>query len=368
MANINMRLDNLVSEMAFALRERMGAGYKRWGKDAAVFVATAEGSIAAIDNKIHFGSASEMVLSLLGPHGIPIEQGDVIVSNDPYLGSSHVQDFYILTPVYHQAKAILFVGAKAHLPDVGGDVEGGFNPRAEEIWAEGVRFTPLRVSREGRTDTCVLNMILLNSRTPDRLRRGLESMIAAVELGKKGVQSILEASGDQSLLEELDATVTDTENRLRETASQWSSGEYAGSCPVQNESIKAKELKVESKLKIGDGQIEIDLSANALQLRAPYNSPRGNTLSFALMPFLSLLPSGVAINAGIWKVIRVQSNKGTIVDPVLPAPTAFSPFHVGREIAASVRSAMEKFLSREEKERLDRGLASLVNWHPQADQ
>jgi N-methylhydantoinase B len=364
---MSIQPEKLISEMAFALNEKMGAAYKKWGKDSAVFVAAGRGTIAAIDNQLHFGSASEMALALLGPQGIPIEEGDVIVCNDPYLGSAHVQDFFILTPVHYQGRPVLFLGAKAHLPDVGGDVEGGFNLRAEEIWAEGVRFTPLRVSRDGRTDTCALNMILLNSRSPDLLRRQLESMIGAVESGKESLGAELKVSDEQSLLEPFDAVVTDTANRLRETVSQWPSGAHTGNCLVQNEHLKAKGLKIAAKVTIADGQIEIDLSDNPAQLREPYNSPRGNTLSFALLPFFPLLQSDVAINAGIWEVIRVKSVQGTVVDPVLPAPTSFSPFHVGWEIATSVKNALEQFLSGEEKERLDRRFASLVSWHPQAD-
>ncbi len=364
---MDMQPEKLISEMAFALKEKMGAGYKQWGKDSAVFVAVGRGTIAAIDNELHFGSASEMALSLLGPQGIPIEEGDVIVCNDPYLGSAHVQDFYILTPMHHQGRPLLFLGAKAHLPDVGGDVEGGFNLRAEEIWAEGVRFTPLRVCRDGRTDTCALNMILLNSRSPDLLRRQLESMIGAVESGKDSLRSALAASNERTLLELFNAAVTETANRLRKTVSRWPSGAYAGNCLVQNEHLKAKGLTIAVKVTIADGQIEINFSANPSQLREPYNSPRGNTLAFALVPFFPLFPADVAINGGIWEVIKVKSVKGTIVDAVLPAPTAFSPFHVGREIAACVKNALEQFLSREEKERLDRRFASLVSWHPQAD-
>lgn len=365
---MNMRLENLVLEMASTLKEKMGTLHKRWGKDTAVFVATGEATVAAIDNELHFGSASEMVLSLLGSQGIPIVEGDVIVSNDPYLGSPHVQDFYILGPVYHRGRPVAFLGAKTHLADVGGDVQGGFNPRADEVWAEGVRFTPLKICRGGRIDTYSFNMILLNTRAPDSLRVGLEAMLAAFESGKQGVHAVLEASGEETLLEKFGAAVADTANRLRGTVSKWPAGEYPGTCPVQNERIKARDLRIESKLKIEAGRIEIDFSPNTAQLREPYNSSRGNTLSFALMPFLPLLPSGTAINGGIWKVINIKSKKGTIVDPILPAPTAFSPFHPGREIAGSVRSAMEHFLSGEEKARVDRKLSSLVSYHPQADQ
>jgi N-methylhydantoinase B len=367
MASTNMRLENLVLEMASTLKQKMGARHELWGKDTAVFVATDDGSIVAIDNEIHLGSASEMALSLVASQNVPIAEGDVVVSNDPYLGSAHVQDFYTVTPVYHRGRPMAFLAAKAHLPDCGGDVQGGFNPRADEIWAEGVRITPLKIYRDGRLDASAFNMILLNTRTPDALRLGLEAMLAAVESGKKTLQSVLQSSGEETLLKTFKAAASDTADGLRQTVRTWPAGEYVGTCLVRDERIKANALRVEVTLKIKGSAIEIDLSRNTAQLRQPYNSPRGNTLSFALMPFFPLLPSGTAANGGIWKVIQVKSNKGTVVDPVLPAPTAFSPFHVGREIATCVRSALDKCLSQEEKQRVDKRLPSLVSWHPQGD-
>ena len=365
MASINMHLENLISEMAFALKEKMGARHQRWAKDTAVFVAADDGTLAAIDNELHFGSASEMTSSLLGPQGIAIGDGDIVACNDPYLGSAHVQDFYVLSPVYHLGRTVALLGAKAHMPDIGGNVQGGFNPQAEEVWAEGARFTPLKICREGRTDTYAFNMILLNSRSPDLLRTGLDAMIAALESGRQSVQSLLQASGEQALTEQFTATAADTAKRLREIVSRWPAGEYADSCPVRDGRIKAKDLRIQSKLTVVNGAVAIDLSANPAQLKEPYNSSRGNTLSFALMPFFPLLPAGTAINGGIWKVLRVTSAKGTVVDPVPPAPTAFCPFHVGQEIATSVMGSLNKVLSREDKARLSEWLPGALSWHPQ---
>jgi len=358
-------LKKILGEMATTLKEGMGIRAPDWVRDMAVFVATPERVIAAIDNELHLGSASEMLLSLLGPDGIAMEEGDAAVSNDPYLGSPHLQDFYLLAPVHYKGKLVLYLGAKTHLPDIGGDIQGGFNPRAEEIWAEGVRITPLKICRQGQSDTGILNMILLNSRTPDPTRKGLESMMAAAEAGRKEALSCIRGSdGAESVLNEAEKIIQDTETRLREVVSLWPSGEYLGNCMVEDDSVKVKGLEIETKLLVKDSQIEIDLSTNRPQLKAPINSPRGNTLSFTLIPFLPLLHAGISANGGIWTVITVKTKKGTLVDPVLPAPTSFSPFHVGQEVSGAVRACMEKFLLKEERDRLARRFSSLVNWHP----
>lgn len=129
--------------MATPLRETMGSQGDDWLRDTAVFIATPEGVIAAINNELHLGSASEMLKSFLGSEGIVLEEGDTVISNDPYLGTSHVQDFYLLSPVYFKGAPVFYLGAKTHLPDIGGDVQGGFNSRAEERGSSLVAPAPL---------------------------------------------------------------------------------------------------------------------------------------------------------------------------------------------------------------------------------
>lgn len=350
----------LLADMQVTLRERTGAVGRGWERDMAVFLGTSEGIVAGIDNEVQFGAATEVLGTLLGPDGLMPEDGDAVILNDPYLGSPHIQDFYLVSGVYAQGKAVFYLGAKAHLPDIGGNLEGGFNPQAQEIWAEGVRITPLRVCRNNRIDSCTLNTILINSRAADSLRLGIESFIAALETGKEIVRSY----GASRLAEESQKALAITERSMRQLVKGWRDGEYRSACPVDVESLKPAGLEVEARLLIRGDKVEVDLSVNAAQLKAPFNSSRGQTLSSAVLPFLTLLEGDSAINGGIWKVIAVNTKKGTIVDPLPPAPTSFSPEHVGEEISKAVGDAMGQFLSKEQRSLLARKLPALLHWHP----
>ena len=361
-AAMNQSLTTVLREMATVLREKIPPRPSGSLKDAAVFIATNRGVIAAIDNELHLGCATELVASLLGPQGIVLEEGDTVVSNDPYLGSSHVQDFYVLSPIYAGGSPVFYVGAKAHVPDIGGDVQGGFNPRAEEIWAEGVRISPVRICRDRRVDTGIFNMILLNTRTAEAARLTLESLIAAVEAGKKEVLGFIsDGKGLKALEHEALQAVADTENRTRQVVSSWPVGEYSGECLVDNASTEIDGTKIHARLKIKGAEV-----ANPAQLKKPFNSSRGNTLSFGLLPLLPLFAREAAVNGGVWRVLNIETKKGTLVDPVLPAPTSFSPFHVGSEISGAVSAALEKVLTPQDKERVAKQLPSLLHWHPVA--
>ncbi len=362
---MSQTLTSILREMTTTLREKMRSQVAQWSPDTAAFIATAEGEIAAIDNELHLGTASEMVASLLGPQGIALRDGDTVVSNDPYLGSSHVQDFYLLSPVYFKGAPVFYLGAKTHLPDIGGDVQGGFNSRAEEIWAEGVRISPVRICRDGRVDTGIFNVVLLNTRTPETARLDLESLMSVLEAGRR---EFLASIGDGKRLEAIRGealqSIAETEHSVRRIVSSWKSGEYSGACTTDESNTKIDGIIIEAKLAVKGSEVTIDLSMNRPQLKKPFNSSRGNTLSFALLPCLPLFARDAALNGGIWRVINVKTKKGTLVDPVLPAPTSFSPFHVGAEISASVQAALEQTLSQQERERVTKQLPSLLDWHP----
>ena len=352
--------------MATALREKSIRPQPGEGlKDTAVFIATPERIIAAINNEVQLGSASEMVVSLLGPQGVALNEGDTVVSNDPYLGSSHVQDFYLLSPVHLKGAVVFYLGAKTHLPDIGGDVQGGFNSRAEEIWAEGVRISPVKICRDGRVDTGIFNMILLNTRTSEAARLGLESLMAAIEAGKKEfLDCVRDSKSVEALQSEALQAIADTETSVRHIVSSWPSGEYSGECPVDNGNTKIGGMKIETKLTVIGSEVAVDLSMNPPQLKKPFNSSLGNTLSFALLPCLPVFCQDAMMNGGVWRVVTVKTKKGTLLDPLLPAPTSFGPFHVGAEISGAVSAALQKVLSEQDRERVQTQLPSLLQWHP----
>ena len=67
-----------------------------------------------------------------------LHPGDVIIASDPYDGGTHIPDQVILTPLFVDREPILVPAVRAHMGDVGGPVAGGYNPRARDIWQDGI--------------------------------------------------------------------------------------------------------------------------------------------------------------------------------------------------------------------------------------
>ena len=81
--------------------------------------------------------------------GDTISEGDLFILNDPYFGGSHLPDITIIRPVFDQGRLLFYAVNRAHHSDVGGGTHGGYNPRATEIFQEGIRIPPLKLYDRG---------------------------------------------------------------------------------------------------------------------------------------------------------------------------------------------------------------------------
>ena len=78
-----------------------------------------------------------------------IENGDVIVHNDPYRGGLHTPEHTLFSPVFVDGQVMAFTVAIGHIAEVGGMVPGGFSAEATEIFHEGIRVPPVKIKKRG---------------------------------------------------------------------------------------------------------------------------------------------------------------------------------------------------------------------------
>ena len=116
---------------------------------------------------------------------------------------------------------VLYVGVRAHTEDIGGDLRGNYNPRATDIWAEGVRCPPVKIYRDGKLLKDTLNTIALNSRNPNAFRLDLEAMFSAVRIGQTRMTELLHDYGSGVVLDALDWSVDYAEARFSSLLKDW---------------------------------------------------------------------------------------------------------------------------------------------------
>ncbi len=114
---------------------------------------------------------------------------DVLITNDPWIGTGHLNDINIAVPVFHRDRLIAFAASTAHSPDIGGRLR---SPDNHEVFEEGLRIPMAKLIEAGRPNDLLFDVIRHNVRVPDQVVGDIEAQIAANTLAAKHLIELVE--------------------------------------------------------------------------------------------------------------------------------------------------------------------------------
>lgn len=246
-------------------------------------------------------------------------EGDVWLFNDPYEGGTHANDFKLVRPVFRGGALFCFLASAAHWHDVGGAVPGNYNPAATECWQEAVQIPPVRILRAGVLDLDVLAILKANTRLPDSLWGDLNGQLAALDLGARRLDGLLDEYGDAVVLESLD-TLRDRARRLmRHHIAQLPDGEYAFEDMLDNDGVRNEPLRIALRLKVAGDRLSLDFSGTSPACAGPVNISRSTAIAACYVALKHLFPD-VPANAGVLDAVDVELPAGSVISADRPRP------------------------------------------------
>ena len=267
--------------------------------------------------------------------GIPVHvsaEGDLFILNDPYFGGSHLPDITIIRPVFHQGRLLFYAVNRAHHSDVGGGTHGGYNPRATEIYQEGIRIPPLKLYDRGVPRDDVLQMLAANVRQPENFLGDLNVQIGSVMIAAQRIGELLESYGADRLLAAVQEILAATERQVRQFISEWPDGVYRGEALVDDDGFDSKLIPIRAKVTIAGDSMTIDLGESSPQVTGFINSAYANTRSLAHAAIMYVAPANVAKNEGSMRPVEIIAPKGLIVNANPPAPVCMRPTTAPRRL------------------------------------
>ena len=117
-----------------------------------------------------------------------LQPGDVIITNDPWLGTGHTCDINVMRPVFREDQIVAYVISITHLPDVGGL---GFGAAAQEIYHEGLRLPICKLFDAGRKTDFIIDLIRTNVRAPEQVIGDLMANVTATKAGEDMLSAFL---------------------------------------------------------------------------------------------------------------------------------------------------------------------------------
>lgn len=253
-------------------------------------------------------------------------EGDVVVHNHPYYGSSHTPDLAIVVPVFLEGRLVGFAGNTAHHVDIGAATPGLIID-VPDVYAEGMLFAGTKLYRKGEPNNAMWNYIGRNSRAAEQLVRDIEAQIASARMGAQRFVELLKKYGEQTVFAAADQLMDYAERMTRQRISEIPDGEYTSEGWLDDDGRnRDQRLKVKVTLRVVADEVEVDLTGSADQTPTAYNVPfEGSTKVAAYAAFRKLLldsatsDTRVPSNEGSFRPIKVTAPLGSIFNPKAPA-------------------------------------------------
>ncbi len=244
-----------------------------------------------------------------------LAEGDVLVTNDAWLGAGHLPDYVVITPIFWQDKVVAFMGTIAHLADTGGhpgDID------SYDVYSEGLRLPPCKLYRAGEPNALVFDIIGNNCRVPDLVLGDLRAIVGTHRLGARRLQEFLR-DYDLADLRLLSDTIHDSSERLmrqRIAALPDETHEFGLEIDGYIETVH-----LHATVEIRGSDIYVDYTGTSAQTRnGSINCVYNVTYSSTLYPFKCALASQIPNNEGLFRPIHVSVPVGCILNCEYPFP------------------------------------------------
>ncbi|MGE3860173.1 MAG: hydantoinase B/oxoprolinase family protein, partial [Burkholderiaceae bacterium] len=249
-----------------------------------------------------------------------MSDGDVFLTNDPWLGTGHLFDFTVVTPAFHGGRMVGLFASTTHVPDIGGRPAG---PDAKEIYEEGLRLPICRLQHRGQLDQTLLDVIRVNVREPVQVVGDLMALVACNDIGRRRLGEMLGEFGLNDL-SALAAYIFDaTARAMRAAIERLPRGRYRSEMRIDG---YEKPIDLRLELSVDEQGLLLDFDGTSAQSSFGINVPLCYTAAYASFGVKCALAPEVPNNAGSLDLVRVVAPAGSILNA--QEPCAVTARHV----------------------------------------
>jgi len=243
-----------------------------------------------------------------------LKEGDVLATNDPWIGTGHLPDYILLRPVFRRGRVLAFLGTVSHMSDVGGhpaEIE------STDVYSEGLCMPPFKLYEGGEENALAFEIMGANCRVPNLLLGDLRAMAGAAKIGAERLTALLDDYEFEfgTLAEEI---LSRSEDLMRRRIAELPDGVYGYGLEIDGY-IETAHLQV--AVEIRGSEIFVDYSGSSPQrLDAAINSAFNSTYASSMYPFKCALAPETPNNEGLFRPIHVSAPPASILNATFPAP------------------------------------------------
>jgi len=321
---VRNKLEGIANEMQQTLLRSSFSPIVKEGLDASSSLFTIKGETLAqaIAIPIHLATLIPVVRKIIETFPIAtMQEGDVYIMNDPYLGGTHIPDLALVMPIFSGGRPVAFSGTMTHHQDMGGMSPGSVPTNATEVFQEGLRIPPLKFRDRGQYNETLVAMIRQNVRIPDVVMGDLNAQLAACTVGSRRLGELCQTFGNDLAADIFDELLDRSESMTREALRAIPAGTYRFVDYNDNDGINLDErIRIEIAVTIGDGVFHCDFTGTSPQVTGPFNCVPSGSLAAACFAIRAVTDPSIPTNAGCFRPISLNLPRGSVVNPLEPAP------------------------------------------------
>lgn len=371
----------------------------------AVFTCRGELLAQAAHIPVHLGALPATLAHVLPRH--PLEPGDVLLLNDPYRGGTHLPDLTLVAPVYEKGEGrardrgslpslhaplptrgqvgqvratgpdstkvpppirdrgrglggggkgrwpldpspnnslpAFYLAVRAHHADVGGAHPGSM-PLARDLREEGVIIPPAYLCRRGVLQEEFLSELLASMRAPEERRGDLAAQLAALHRGQGRLLGLLCRYGRERLANMAAALLEYSERAMRAEINAIPDGIYRFEDYLDDDGYGHQDLAIRLTLTIRGPEAVLDFRDTCDQAAGGVNAVPPVVQAACSYAFLCLLPEEYPITQGCFRPLTILTRRGSLLDPVFPAPVAAGNVETSQRLVDVVFGALAQAL------------------------
>jgi len=314
------RLIGVVNEQATALQRTSFTSIVREAGDLSAGVFDRRGLMVAqavTGTPGHINSMALAMKHFLAAYPIEtLAPGDVLITNDPWKTSGHLNDVTICSPVFRGTECVAFFASTCHTADIGGHP---LSAQARDVFEEGLQIPIMKLYEAGRPNETLARMIRENVRLPEMVMGDFHAQIAGGAVGGERLLEFMAEFGLTRLEPLADEIIARTERALREAIRGLRPGVYEHA--IVSDGFD-EPITIRVRCQVRGDELLIDYAGSSPASARGVNVVMNYTEAYTTYGVKVIVSPDVPNNDGTFRPLRITAPEGSILNVKRPLPVA----------------------------------------------
>jgi 5-oxoprolinase (ATP-hydrolysing) len=274
---------------------------------------------------VHLGSMSTCVQKQAEIWRGKLKRGDVLVSNHPLFGGTHLPDITVITPAFSGDNIVFYVASRAHHADIGGILPGSMPPHSRELFQEGAHIKTEKLVSQGQFNEERITELLLyepakhpgcsGTRCLADNLNDLKAQVAANQKGINLITTLIEDYGEdvvQFYMHNIqDNAELSVKNLLKDVSKRFEGRDLSAVDFMDDGSPIKLKVTIDGE----KGEAVFDFTGTGPEVYGNTNAPEAVTYSAIIYCLRCLIKEDIPLNQGCLKPINVIIPKKSFLSP-----------------------------------------------------